>query len=262
LYLSLSIIILLYGLINFCAAKEFSRFFNWTDIQRKIFLSLLFSTELLCYITHKFNIQLGMDIINIISYIFIVIGFVWWIVAPLFLQYFIKNKKIFPVYPLILGLLIFFPCWFGIFRLSFMPIKNLLLLIGIICACDTCAYFIGKHFGKYPLSPHISPKKTFEGLIGGICGSLVIFLIYVLLTQIKFKSMLPLLGLTFITSIAGVVGDLFESMLKRHAKIKNSGLILPGHGGIYDRIDSLIAAIPIFTFGLFLLKHYNPMFNL
>ncbi|MBT8372112.1 MAG: phosphatidate cytidylyltransferase, partial [Deltaproteobacteria bacterium] len=118
------------------------------------------------------------------------------------------------------------------------------LLLGIIFAGDTSAYYVGTYLGRHKLNPAISPGKTVEGAIGGLCANLLVGA----MGKIFF---LPALSwgpaiLFFLTvGIAGQVGDLFESELKRSSKIKDSGGILPGHGGILDRIDALLFATPV-----------------
>lgn len=117
----------------------------------------------------------------------------------------------------------------------------------VIWLTDTGAYFIGRKFGKRKLWPDISPNKTIEGSIGGI-GSAVIF---ACLFQYFFpvtSSYILLVGVTIIASIVGQLGDLVESALKRHYDVKDSGTLLPGHGGILDRFDSLLFVLPLLHF--------------
>lgn len=128
----------------------------------------------------------------------------------------------------------------------------LLLLLLQVCANDTMAYFVGRAFGKYPLAPKISPKKTMEGMLGGIVASVLVTWLFFQYKSgdTNIETMLLLLILAVVVSLFAVIGDLFESMLKREAGVKDSGKILPGHGGVYDRIDGLVAAAPFFTEGL------------
>ena len=134
----------------------------------------------------------------------------------------------------------------------------LLYLLTLVWVADSGAYFSGRKFGKHKLAPAISPGKTWEGVIGGILANLLWMLaVYQAPVMhnmiIGLNLSLPqflLIGLA--TSLISVVGDLFESILKREAGVKDSGKILPGHGGVLDRIDSIIAASPIFVAGLFL----------
>jgi phosphatidate cytidylyltransferase len=117
----------------------------------------------------------------------------------------------------------------------------------IIWATDSGAYFIGRAFGKHKLWPEISPKKTVEGSIGGILSALLIAFIFSMFSDWNVPA-LQLYGTTAILSIFGQIGDLVESALKRHYGVKDSGNLLPGHGGILDRFDSLLFVLPIMHF--------------
>ena len=129
-----------------------------------------------------------------------------------------------------------------------------LILIMIVTFADSGAYFAGKAFGKTSLAPNISPGKTFEGLYGGLCAN---FLFALLLCLFLTPSIEQSFGLVFVilgTSLFSVAGDLLESAIKRSRGVKDSGNILPGHGGVLDRIDGLCAAVPCFVFGMLLLE--------
>lgn len=117
----------------------------------------------------------------------------------------------------------------------------------IIWATDSGAYFIGRSMGKKKLWPEISPNKTVEGFFGGIICALIVAVLFSLFTNIGF-SVLVLVLATAVLSVFGQVGDLVESALKRHYNVKDSGDILPGHGGILDRFDSLLFVLPLIHF--------------
>ncbi len=117
----------------------------------------------------------------------------------------------------------------------------------VIWATDSGAYFIGKAYGKKKLWPDISPNKTVGGFIGGIFSALVVALLFSLFTNMNV-SVLTLMGITIVLSVFGQIGDLVESALKRHFAVKDSGTILPGHGGILDRFDSLLFVWPLLHF--------------
>lgn len=114
----------------------------------------------------------------------------------------------------------------------------------IIWATDSGAYFIGRAIGKKKLWPEISPNKTIEGSIGGVICALIVAAVFILFTDIN-ASFLQLSIITIVLSIFGQIGDLVESALKRHYDVKDSGNILPGHGGILDRFDSLLFVWPL-----------------
>jgi phosphatidate cytidylyltransferase len=150
-------------------------------------------------------------------------------------------------------LLVAFPLSYAV-RLHGIPQRGprlLLFALAITWAADTTAYFVGRAIGKHPLAPHISPKKTWEGSIGSILGSLVV--------AYAFHYWLPipiphLLAMATLGNVAGQMGDLLESAYKRSAGVKDSGALLPGHGGVLDRIDALILCIPVIWFYLVLVN--------
>ncbi|NID16927.1 phosphatidate cytidylyltransferase [Luteibacter yeojuensis] len=129
-----------------------------------------------------------------------------------------------------------------------------LLALVIVWAADTGAYFSGRHFGRRKLAPRISPGKTWAGVYGAIlAGSLVALLGGYLLGVRGGGQLVGLVLLGVVTVGIAVVGDLFESLMKRHAAVKDSGSLFPGHGGLLDRLDSVFAALPVFAAGKLLL---------
>ncbi len=120
-----------------------------------------------------------------------------------------------------------------------------LWLLFVVFANDTGAYYAGSFYGKRHLAPNISPKKTYMGAVGGVVGSVLTgFLLYYLFFHSLEKALVAI-PCSVLISVAGQVGDLFASALKRAAGVKDSGRILPGHGGMLDRIDGLLFAIPV-----------------
>ena len=128
---------------------------------------------------------------------------------------------------------------------SWLSLILVLMIIASLWINDTMAYLIGSWIGKTPLTK-ISPKKTWEGTIGGIIMSILVMTIVgrVLSSEVDWNSILKWTGVAAICSIIGTIGDLFQSKLKRMAGVKDSGQILPGHGGFLDRFDSLLFAAP------------------
>ena len=154
------------------------------------------------------------------------------------------------------GFLVLVPCMSALICLHKQNPVYVLFILCIIWAADTGAYFAGRIWGKKKLAPAVSPKKTVAGLYGGLVLSLVVALIFAIIAKISWVQLLLWAILVIITVFAAVLGDLFESVLKRLANVKDSGQWLPGHGGILDRIDSITAAVPLFTLGLLLLEKY------
>jgi phosphatidate cytidylyltransferase len=150
-------------------------------------------------------------------------------------------------------LLVAFPLSFAV-RLHGIPNvgpRLLFFALAITWAADTTAYFVGRAIGKHPLAPHISPKKTWEGSIGSIIGSLIVAYAFHYWLAIPVPH---LLAMATLGNIAGQMGDLLESACKRSAGVKDSGALLPGHGGVLDRIDALILAIPVIWYYLVLVN--------
>jgi phosphatidate cytidylyltransferase len=143
-----------------------------------------------------------------------------------------------------------------ILLLRFVPngFFYLLFALGVTWSNDSLAYFVGVNFGKHKLSPRISPHKSIEGSIGGIGGGLLAAIVLGIYFQ---KSLPPLLIVAFLVVIAGQFGDLVESIIKRNAGVKDSGTFLPGHGGILDRLDSLLFTGPV----VYYLATYLPFFK-
>jgi len=123
-----------------------------------------------------------------------------------------------------------------------------LLLLVLIWAADSGAYLVGRKIGKTKLLPNASPRKTVEGAAGGIFFSFgaMFFYVYFVLESADFVHYIFYGVLSLVTTLASILGDLFESLYKRIAGVKDSGILLPGHGGLFDRIDSLTASAPIF----------------
>lgn len=160
------------------------------------------------------------------------------------------TEKVFEDVSMSFFSIIFIPFLFSFFQLvRDVDAKWLIFLLIVIWLSDTCAYFTGISIGKRKLIPKVSPGKTIEGLIGGIIGALVgAFLLNYYFFHISILLM-AMIAIDII--IAGIIGDLIESMLKRGAAVKDSGHLIPGHGGILDRFDSLLFAAPVLYFYLY-----------
>ena len=122
-----------------------------------------------------------------------------------------------------------------------------LFLLLLVVAADVGAYFGGRQFGRHKLAPRVSPGKTWEGVYGGLVAAAVDGSRRRVLVQAQRGAVS---GVCAIVVLASIVGDLTESLFKRHAGLKDSGSLLPGHGGVLDRVDSVTAAAPVFLFGL------------
>lgn len=146
--------------------------------------------------------------------------------------------------------------WLALVRLHAVPElgpRLVLLLLVLIWVADSAAYFTGRALGRHKLAPVVSPGKTLEGLTGALVGAGTLGLILVGLDLLGGLGPPAAIVLCLGVALLSVAGDLFESYAKRAAGLKDSGALLPGHGGVLDRIDSLIAAAPVFLLGLLLL---------
>lgn len=170
----------------------------------------------------------------------------WCAVVPLWL----RAKWALPhgLPGIVVGAVVLFPTWLALVQLRVSGPGILLAILAVVWMADIAAYFSGKAFGRHKLAPAISPGKTWEGAIGAGLG----VVLYGLALRLGFSFApvgLPLwiVCLLAVTAIS-IVGDLYESMLKRQAGIKDSSNVLPGHGGVLDRIDSLTSTLPVVAF--------------
>jgi len=186
----------------------------------------------------------------------LLVGALWWVYSTLMVFKYPKGEANWSnndFVKALFGQLTLVPFWVGIMAIRAFGYDNdqsqgailVLAVFVIVWGADVGAYFVGRQFGRHKLMPKVSPGKTIEGSAGGMVTALLASMI----ANSYFYHIEPisLLLLVLITSLASVFGDLSESMYKRSAGIKDSGTILPGHGGILDRIDSLTAAVPVFA---------------
>jgi len=181
---------------------------------------------------------------------------IWWLTATALVVSYPRSQRHWggSIGSLVIGLLILLPAWQGLVLLKQWPQGNWLIVavMVLVWGADIGAYAAGKTFGRRKLAPQVSPGKSWEGMIGGLVTSLLITLFVGLYQSWSARELaLALLGAALVVVIS-VVGDLTESMFKRSSGIKDSSQLLPGHGGVMDRIDSLTAAVPVFTVLLWL----------
>lgn len=180
----------------------------------------------------------------------------WWFLALVLVLAYPRCSTAWNRLPLLLlaGLPVLLPGWLGLMYLRSLAsyVALILLFVGLVAAADIGAYFAGRRFGRHKLAPEVSPNKTWEGVVGGLlmaCVVIWVFLLFVAWNGTELSAAFAVkatLG-TLVLAVCSVVGDLFESMLKRQRQMKDSGSLLPGHGGVLDRIDSITAALPVFT---------------
>lgn len=179
----------------------------------------------------------------------------WWLSVVYWVAVYPKNKVwLLKPLPALIGVGVLLSTCLGLVYLRGEPRGEwliVIMIVAVVCA-DTGAYFTGRKFGKRKLAPHVSPGKSWEGFFGGFACSVV----FACILMAFFGFNVWLLVIIVSTSLVSVYGDLMESMLKRESGVKDSGTILPGHGGILDRADSITAAVPVFT-ALYLLSGWH-----
>jgi phosphatidate cytidylyltransferase len=169
-------------------------------------------------------------------------GAVFWIVvAPCWLWLRIRARN--RIALMFAGIVVLLPTWLALSRLQTAP-QILLEVLLVIWISDSAAFFTGRAMGKRKLAPSISPGKTREG-VGGAFVAVAVYAWLLHLSVMSSAQLPAMIAAFFGMTAAGIVGDLFESWLKRCAGVKDSGAIMPGHGGVLDRIDSLTAALPL-----------------
>lgn len=177
----------------------------------------------------------------------------WVVLVPMCLRY--RWHIATPIFGSICGLVVIFPAWLAMVQMRTMGTKLFIAILAGIFIADIAAYFSGKMLGKHKLAPNISPAKTWEG---AIISSVAVTIYGLLLCRHYQFDLLPgylLLALFVGLTSLSIAGDLFESWFKRQANIKNSGNLLPGHGGFLDRIDSLCSTLPVIAFLWFYLRY-------
>ena len=168
----------------------------------------------------------------------------WLICAPLWLRCGWRVRQ--PLVLILTGWLLIVPTWLALVRLQAMP-WVLLAVLGVVWIADSAAYFAGRTWGRRKLAPSISPGKTWEG-VAGAAAAVAVY--HALVWYFGFREVMWGTGIAAALLVAclftlGIIGDLFESWIKRQAGVKDSGTLLPGHGGVLDRIDALTSTLPL-----------------
>jgi phosphatidate cytidylyltransferase len=182
---------------------------------------------------------------------FLVLAALWWFLAFLWVVF--SPQRGGRLAAGCAGFAVLVPAAIGLARLALVEPRGQLLLfflIVLIAAADVGAYFGGRAFGRHKLAPVVSPGKTWEGFIAGMAGAGVAAAAG---AMVLGEPMLPWVAVCVVVALFSVVGDLVESMFKRHVGLKDSSGLLPGHGGVLDRIDGFTAAAPSLLFGLHLI---------
>jgi len=223
------------------------------------YCNLILLKNVLIKITYALTLLLAFYFLNKQSIYFmpswvltiLVLSSLWWLLNIYLIVSFPKHseywhKKL--ALRLIIGFFVFIPMLISLAAIHRINSGALILLLSLVWATDCGGYFFGRAFGKNKLCPNVSPGKTIEGVLGGVFLSLVVvnFYLFFITESPTIKDYFYFNTLSIIIVVASVVGDLLESIFKRLVNAKDSGNLLPGHGGVFDRIDSLTAAAPCF----------------
>lgn len=180
----------------------------------------------------------------------------WWAIALLWVKSYPASAVLWrsSAVRIAMGFLVLVPAWAALvyLRLHLHGVVVIFILIALVAAADIGAYFSGRAWGKAKLAPNVSPGKSWAGFWGGLaCSALFAYACWLLLDDGRMQ-LRVVMAIAVITALASVLGDLVESMIKREQGVKDSGVMLPGHGGMMDRLDSLCAAAPVFALSLML----------
>ncbi len=194
---------------------------------------------------------------------FLAAGTLWWVVAFAMVKRYPGGTGMWDarLVRAFLGMCVLIPMWVGFMHLKEEPHSSVLILyvMLVVWGADTGAYFAGRRWGNSKLAPHVSPGKSWAGFWGGLATTLLLAMLACVafnswIEPIEMIEALKIVIITVLTMVISVLGDLVESMMKRHRGIKDSSSLLPGHGGVLDRIDSMAAAVPVFAFMMLLLE--------
>lgn len=247
-FLPLHLFALFIGLIVVLGGWEWANFAGWSSIKdRTIYVSALILLMLAVY----FGKDKYSQLIDTVLWI----ALIWWVISLFIvsrypdLPDYLFNEKT----QLVIGVLVLLPMWTGLYQLKLNPNSTLWIvyLMFVVWGADVGAYFIGRAFGRRKLAPNVSPGKSWEGVFGGM---LAVFLVATVAglylsgsENFKILNWVVLFTVSVVVLAVSILGDLVESMFKRNRGIKDSSNILPGHGGVMDRADSLTAAVPVFA---------------
>ncbi len=224
------------------AGWEWARLVGFQEFKQGVFVAVLLFAGLVVYVWGD------------LRWAAMVVGVLAWLGALVLLSMYEKGTDLYQQQSGLLRLaafLVLIPAWIAMITLhQYYPVL-VLYLIFLVAIADSGAYFSGKAFGKHKLAPQLSPGKTREGALGGLLGVALWSLLGAWYFGLSAADSFYFIVLSLASGVMSISGDLFESLIKREAGMKDSGTILPGHGGILDRVDGLLATLPLFTLGVF-----------
>ncbi len=246
---------LLFGILVGLGAWEWSRMAGWRHrLARALYVALVLAALLAVYVYCELGEQPPRALVQPL----LGLACLWWSFALLWVKGYPESAVLWRSVLMrsAMGLLILVPGWLAaVYLLNFPPGGLLMVILVIVAAtADIGAYFAGKRFGRHKLAVSVSPAKTWEGFWGGVVAStlLAVLLWSQLPERAAHIGIVSVAAVILTTALASVIGDLTVSMVKRESGVKDSGSLLPGHGGVLDRLDSLCASAPVFALGLLL----------
>jgi len=192
------------------------------------------------------------------------LGLLWWVLSLLWMRHFSFAASPTPrsvLIKVVAGMLVLVPAWVAAVELhgqSELGPAWTLFALAIVWAADSFAYFVGSRYGRTKLAPRISPGKTREGVWGALVGTGIVAMVGGWWLGERGLPLILLVALALVCVVLSVIGDLFESLMKRQANVKDSGALFPGHGGLLDRLDGVFAAMPMFVAGKTLIDLLLP----
>lgn len=190
---------------------------------------------------------------QVVFYSILAAAIFWLIFSPIWLMTRYRIRQ--PVLLAVIGLVVLLPTWLALVGMRGISPWLLLLVMAAVWIADSAAYFAGRRFGKHKLAPQISPGKTWEGVLGAWLAVSLYGVILCFSLSLTYWLIVGLLGIV----VLSIMGDLLESLVKRQAGVKDSGSLLPGHGGVLDRIDGLTSSLPLVMFFIYFPTYFLVM---
>lgn len=190
---------------------------------------------------------------QVVFYSILAAAIFWLIFSPIWLMTRYRIRQ--PVLLAVIGLVVLLPTWLALVGMRGISPWLLLLVMATVWIADIAAYFAGRRFGKHKLAPQISPGKTWEGVLGAWLAVSLYGVILCFSLSLTYWLIVGLLGIV----VLSIMGDLLESLVKRQAGVKDSGSLLPGHGGVLDRIDGLTSSLPLVMFFIYFPTYFLVM---
>ena len=241
------------GIVLLVCAWEWANLSGFQPYKQRIIYCVLFGALMLSLVPYL-DMFTGEQLDQEKAKSIFLLSGLWWTVALLWVQGYPSSAVLWGNRWLraAIGMLVLIPSGLSLVFLYQQPqgVWLIILVVAIVATADIGAYFSGRAFGRHKLAKNVSPGKSWEGVWGGLLCCAILALGVAAFTD--FSVWLTVLAIVLPTAMVSVLGDLLESMIKRHRGIKDSGRILPGHGGVMDRIDGLTAAAPIFSLAIIL----------